>query len=444
MEKEWTELTPEEKREERFKSWLNPEDINFRSPEAEADYKARVSRIIAAIKLEEPDRVPVICHPGYAPAFYSGFTIKEVMYDSEKLIKAWFRYMDDFNLDVLPDAHLIRSGEAMEIIGAKTSKWAGHGLPDNVAPQHVEIEVLKADEWDYFENDPSDFNLRVMLPRTHEAAEPFVNLPPLSMLGGFGGAAAVGAFAAPDVQEGFQAFAKAREIETEWRKAIVAIADRGLSMGFPNFFRFDIGGGAPLDALGAGLRGTRGTIMDMFQRPERLLAYMEKQVDRNIKMISMMPNKAGTPVVFIPLHRGADGFMSEEQFKTFYWPFLKRVAEGYINEGLVPLLFAEGGYNSRLELIQDLPVKGVIWYFDQTDIFKAKEILGDKACIMGNVPTSMIVTGSADEVKAHSRKLIEKVGKGGGYILAPGATSDEAKFDNIKAMYEAANEFGRY
>ncbi len=444
MEKEWAELSPEEKREERFRSWLNPGDIKFESPEAEENYKKRVSRIISAIKLEEPDRVPVICHPGYAPAFYSGFSIKEVMYDSEKLLKAWFRYMDDFDLDVLPDANLIRSGKAMEIIGVKTSKWAGHGLPDNVAPQHVEIEIMKAEEWDHLENDPSDFNLRMLLPRTHEAAEPFASLPPLSLLGGYGGASLVSAFAAPDVQAGFQAFAKSQEIATEWRKAIMAIVDRGLSMGFPNFFRFDIGGGAPLDALGAGLRGTKGTIMDMFQRPERLLAYMDRQVETSIKMVSAMPNKAGTPVIFMPLHRGADGFMSETQFKTFYWPFLKRVVEGYINEGLVPLLFAEGGYNSRLELVQDLPDKGVIWYFDQTDIFKAKEILGNSQCIMGNVPTSMIVTGKAEDVKAHSKKLIENVGKGGGYILAPGATADEAKFDNIRAMFEAAKEYGTY
>lgn len=444
MEKEWADLCPEEKREKRFKSWLNPEDINFNNREAEKSYRRKVSRIIAAIKLEEPDRVPVICHPGYAPAFYSGFSLKEVMYDSEKLIKAWFKYMDDFDQDVLPDANLIRCGEASEIIGVKTFKWPGHGLPDNASPQYVEIEVLKADEWDHLENDPSDFNLRVLLPRTHEAAGPFANLPPLSMLGGFGGASLVSAFAAPDVQEGFQAFARAQKIETEWRKAIMSITDRGLSMGFPNFFRFDIGGGAPLDALGAGLRGTKGTIMDMFQRPERLLAWMEKQVEINIKMLTVMPDKTGTPVIFMPLHRGADGFMSEEQFKTFYWPFLKRVVEGYINEGFVPLLFAEGGYNSRLELIQELPAKGVIWYFDQTDMFKAKEILGDRACIMGNVPTSMMVTGAADEVKACSKKLIETVGKGGGYILAPGANADEVKFDNLRAMQEAAIEYGRY
>lgn len=444
MEKEWSELTPEEKREERFKNWLKPNDIDFNSTEAEKAYEERVKRLIAVIKLEEPDRVPVICHSGFVPATYSGYTIKEVMYDSEKLTTAWNKYMDDFDHDVLPDAALVMSGEAMETVGAKMSKWAGCGLPDNASFQYVETEVLKADEWDYFENDLSDFNLRVMLPRTYKAAEPFAQLPPLAMLGGYGIPMGLGTFASPDVRSGFEAFAKAEKIGAEWYKAILAIENRGLSMGLPNFFKFEIAAGAPLDAIAAGLRGTRGTVMDMFQQPERIFSYMEKQVEMANRFLRMMGISSGPPVRFIPLHRGADGFMSEEQFNTFYWPYLKRVVEGYVNEGLVPLLFAEGGYNSRLEIIRDLPAGGVIWYFDQTDLVRAKEILGDRACIMGNVPTSLMVTGSAGDVKDHCKKLINEVGKGGGYILAPGATSDEAKTDNLRAMHEAAMEYGRY
>ena len=34
------------------------------------------------------------------------------------------------------------------------------------------------------------------------------------------------------------------------------------------------------------------------------------------------------PLVFIPLHKGADGFMSNEQFEKFYWPSLKKVMIG--------------------------------------------------------------------------------------------------------------------
>ncbi len=62
--KNWTDLSWQEKREERFKQWLSPTDVKFASPEAENLYKARVTRFIKAIKMEEPDRVPVILPSG--------------------------------------------------------------------------------------------------------------------------------------------------------------------------------------------------------------------------------------------------------------------------------------------------------------------------------------------------------------------------------------------
>ena len=89
MEKKWSNLSSDEKREERFKKWLSPTGIDFINHEAERLYKERVTRIIDAIKLKEPDRVPVVLNPGHLPAMYSGYTIREVMYDTDKLTKAW-------------------------------------------------------------------------------------------------------------------------------------------------------------------------------------------------------------------------------------------------------------------------------------------------------------------------------------------------------------------
>ena len=117
---------------------------------------------------------------------------------------------------------------------------------------------------------------------------------------------------------------------------------------------------------------------------------------------------------------------------------------GLIKEGFVPLLFAEGGYNSRLEVIKELPKASVVWWFNQTDIFRAKEILGDIACICGNVPSSLLLKGMAADVKEHCRKLIEVVGKNGGYILTSGAIMNQAKADNIRVMMEAAKEYDVY
>ncbi len=117
---------------------------------------------------------------------------------------------------------------------------------------------------------------------------------------------------------------------------------------------------------------------------------------------------------------------------------------GLIHEGIVPILFAEGSYNDRLEVIQDLPRGSVIWHFDKTEMSKAKEILGPNACIMGNVPTSLLTTGRPEEVKEYCRNLIEVCGKGGGYILAGGAGISEGPPDNLRAMMAAAKEYGTY
>jgi uroporphyrinogen-III decarboxylase len=153
---------------------------------------------------------------------------------------------------------------------------------------------------------------------------------------------------------------------------------------------------------------------------------------------------AAAPIVMMPLHKGADSFMSVKQYETFYWPTFKKVVMAFINEGIIPILFAEGSYNKRLDIIGDFPKGTVAWYFDQTDIFEAKKKIGDNCCIMGNVPTSLIMTGTPQQVKEHCRKLIEGCAPGGGYVLAGGATVDEGNPENMHAMMAAAKEYGVY
>ena len=150
------------------------------------------------------------------------------------------------------------------------------------------------------------------------------------------------------------------------------------------------------------------------------------------------------PVCMMPLHKGDDTFMSDKQFETFYWPSLRKVFLALIEEGLVPMPFAEGRYNSRLKLIADTPKSGVIWYFDQTDMAEAKKILGNICCIVGNVPSSIVMTGTRQQVKENCRKLIETCAPGGGYILAGGARIDTGDIENLRAMREAAYEYGTY
>ena len=439
--KNWAELTWEEKREERFKRWLSPPYSRFESQEAEKLYKARVTRFIKAIKMEEPDRVPVMLPTGNYPAFYAGIDVNTIMYDYTAMRKAWIKFMDDFgDMDTFNAPSLIPSGKITEALKSKTTLWPGLGLPkDSPMNQIIEGEYMNPDEYKLFLRDPSDFNIRVMLPRTVGLFESFKKLPPLNSPR----INWISIMTDPDIRRTFQTLMDLGDAYKQWQKAYSDVGRIVMSRGYPTLRGSGLMGNAPFDQFADMLRGTRGISMDLRRQPELLHEAMERWLEisvSNIKGVGM----TNCPVVSIPLHKGDDTFMSDKQFETFYWPYLRRLLLAMIDEGLVPMPFAEGKYTNRLKQIVDTPRSGVVWYFDQTDMVQAKKILGNVSCLVGNVPSSIIMKGTAGEVKEACRKVIEICAPGGGYILSGGASVHQTSIPNLKAMMDAAYQYGIY
>lgn len=442
MEKKWDDLTPREKRAERFKKWLSPPGVKFVSLKAEKDYKARVQRFIDVINLKEPDRVPVNLPAGFFPAFYSGGNLQKSMYDYRELERSWKKYLRDFDMDTFSGPGLVLPARALEMIGHNFHKWPGHGLPSNAdLYQFIEGIYMKDTEYTDLINDPSDFWMRTFLPRVARVFEPFRSLPPLTAMTGIP-LGYVGAFANPEVQKAYKTlFAAGKEV-AKWQKVVKRVSDTALRMGFPSFS----GGmaGAPFDMIADMHRGTQGTIMDMYRRPEVLIEALERITPIAIKAALEGSRDAICPIVQIPLHKGDDVFMSDKQFEKFYWPTFKKLLKAMINEGLVPMPFAEGSYMRRLEVIKEMPKGSMIWWFERMDMVKAKSVLGGRACIAGNVPVSILCTGTPAEVKEYCRKLIEACGPGGGYILTGAASMNNGRPENLRAMMEAVREYGKY
>ena len=184
-------------------------------------------------------------------------------------------------------------------------------------------------------------------------------------------------------------------------------------------------------------------MLDMFRHPDKVEAACEKLLPMMLR-VGLSAKARGVPRCFIPLHKGLDGFMSPDQFNRFFWPTLKALAEGLIAEGVTPCLFWEGNVESRLETIADIPAGKAVYGFEQTDMFKAKEVLGEVVCLKGAVPLSLLATGSPDEVRVYCRKLIEVVGRDGGFIMDASTVLDDAKPANVKAMFQATREYGVY
>jgi uroporphyrinogen-III decarboxylase len=440
--KNWAELSWQEKREERFQRWLSPPQATFVTPEAQKLYKQRVTRFIKAIKLEQPDRVPVILPVGNSPAYHAGIDIHTIMYDYEAMRAAWIKFMDDMgDMDTFSAPILVPSGKITEALESKVALWPGHGLPKEASMnQSVEEEYMKEDEYDLFLRDPSDFNLRTMSPRTIGLFESFKKLPPLRMVQGAGWVAALND---PAIRKTFQTLLNLGDEYKRWQTAHDELGEVIISRGYPSFRSGGLMAGAPFDHFADLLRGTRGISIDLRRRPGKLHEAMERWLSLSMASFKNFP-MTNCPVVMMPLHKGDDTFMSDKQFAEFYWPYLRRLFLAMIEEGLVPMPFAEGKYTNRLKQIKDTPRSGVVWYFDQTDMAEAKKVLGDVSCIMGNVPTSLVMKGTPQQVKEFSREVIEKCATGGGYILSGGASIDKGPIANLQAMIAAAKEFGTY
>ena len=115
---------------------------------------------------------------------------------------------------------------------------------------------------------------------------------------------------------------------------------------------------------------------------------------------------------------------------------------GFIEVGLNPFVLWEGDCTSRLETIADIPAGKAVYWFERTDIFRAKEVLGKTVCVRGNVPISTLCTGSPDDVRTYCKRLIDGVGHDGGFIMDASTVLDDAKPENVRAMIDFTKEYG--
>ena len=442
---EWAQLSPEQKRAKRIGWWQSSaEEINFVDEEARAAYKARMQRMIDVYNISEPDRVPVRFHIAQLPFYLYGSDYYTGIHNYEKTVEIYEKFNAEHaeELDSYFSPAMVFSGKAFDILDYRLYLWPGHGLPAESAEiQYVEGEYMKAEEYDVLILNPSDFWMRIYLPRVFGAFESFRILDSLTDIIEFP-TLQLSVLARPELLATLQKLIDVGK-ELQKRESILGpLLDRGLELGYPMAPTCLCL--APFDVIGDTLRGTQAIMMDMYRHPDILLEALDVIADLLIKSVITQLDKRKGLMASFPLHKGADGWMSQKQFDTFYWPSLKKVLNGLIDEGIMSSLFAEGSYNTRLESINEFPKGMVHWSFDQTDMARAKKILGDRCCIEGNVPSSLIITGTPAAVKEYSRKLIETCGQGGGYILSLGSGGTDVKLENLKAMVEAAKEYGVY
>jgi uroporphyrinogen-III decarboxylase len=405
-------------------------------------FQEREKRIADVVSLKVPDRVPLRFSLAYFPAKYCAIPTKAAFYDPAKWKWACKKTLLDFDADCYLPSTGVGSGQAMEILGVRTMKWPGHGLPDNTGHQAIEMEPMKQEEYDEFLADPSDFIMRKFIPRVTDAGAAFAKWPAFrSLTSGNALPMLAARLADPEQIEFLETLVKAGKAAAATQKEMSTFDAEMEALGQTNLSPG--GAGAPFDIVSDSLRGMRGAMMDMYKAPDKLIKVCEMYVNQSLERAAAFAKNSKNKRVFMALHRGSDGFMSIDQFKTFYWPTYKKVVMGLIDMGLTPVPFYEGIWNQRLEFLREFPKGKTIAHFAQTDMRKAKEVLGGHTCIMGDVPSSILQVGTVSQVEEYCKKLIDDCGKNGGLIVTH-MPIDEADPKLVRAMIEFVKKYGVY
>jgi hypothetical protein len=405
-------------------------------------YEAREKRSQDAIELRVPDRIPLVCHP--ETHLYTGIPNSAAYYDPFTFKRA----MRDITLGLEPDMcnmGLPTSGEAMTALDVKNRLWPGGPLPPDYDYQFIESEFMKEDEYDMYLKDPSDFLIRRFFPRMYGVMKPFADLPPIGgMFQGF--EMAVTMFGSPEFIKAAKGIAKAAREMKKFRDAIGDSYGEMAELGFPSFAHVGGGGvgGAPFDVVSSFLRGMKGSMLDMFRQPEKLLKLCDMIMDRRIA--DALPadplTKHRQKRVGMPLWRGDKAFMSQKAFEKFYWPGLKRALQADIDLGFVPVPFFEAEFGDRLEKMLELPKGKVLASIEYVDAVRAKDILKGHTCLFVRIPLSSKLW-SLQDVEKCTKDLIDKCGKGGGLIVDV-RLPDKGTPEQCRKMMDTLREYGRY
>lgn len=400
----------------------------------------RIARVDAAVALREGDRVPMAPKIGMAYAQTAGIDRYEALNDPRLLRPGVEKFLRTYPCD------LFWAGSGypipmMETLGTTAIRWPGAtcGVPLNQGFQIVDGTYMEEDEYDEFLRDPSHFCMTKVFPRKHKKLAGLAKLNFHEVVE-FGHYASMAAFADPEVRQALLTLMFAGEQAVEWQRNSALLRETALACQTP--LGALAGQNAPYDMLADNIRGFLNVPMDLYTIPEKVTAAIGIMTEYALQNVRRLKD-TGSRYCFMPLHGGTDDFMSLEYYRTFYWPSLRRVIEEIINCGMIPYVFCEGRYDTRLEVLLEVPRGKVIYMFEQVDIARAKAVLGDTACICGNLPTSLLLYGKPHEVVDETRRLLDECAPGGGFLMDCSIVLDHYKEENLEAWFDTTLQYGR-
>ena len=194
------------------------------------------------------------------------------------------------------------------------------------------------------------------------------------------------------------------------------------------------------DLLCAG-RGMLNFAKDLRKKRDTVKAALDVLLEYSLADFKKMAAEHVPEIIFVqPGVRANSDFLSRERFEELVFPHFKAMADYALELGSLVYFHMDGNWDDALDLFTEFPRHRCIFDSDGlTNIYKIKEILGDRMAITGNLSASLLSVGNPDDVYAEAKTLIEDMGRG--FIMAPACSlPPNIKPECLEAMVAACVE----
>ncbi|MDR1204657.1 MAG: hypothetical protein LBL26_04135 [Peptococcaceae bacterium] len=384
---------------------------------AESLQKERIQNLIDAASFKEPKKIPVGAEILSWPFSYAGVKYSDVMDDAAKTARAYVKFLDDIELDFLWGGMVTTAVKALKAMDCNCFDLGNDGT--TIIHRQPEVEFMTTEEYPELIADMNAFKQKLIRRRCKA-----LQLPQ---------------------EQAYECVLRALREIRPWVEANAMIdkyifGEKGVAplTGGPILFL------GPLTVLFDKFRGIRDTLIDLRRRPETVRQACDVILDDRKNILSAFdPKDFSYPHPFASTVYHVECFLSPAQFDEYYFRHFKEVCLPYMEAGAKFFLKGEGSFIHTLDRFRQLPKGSVVFMLDEDDPFEVYKAIGDWQTVATGITADLLKMGSKEECVDFVKRSFDTFAPGGGFIFMqnkPLLCANDAKAENILAVYETANE----
>lgn len=388
-------------------------------------FDQRLNDLLTTTNHQEPKRVPVCMDVVSWATAYSGGKTEELVDYPEKMASEYVKVFNDVYCDCILDPGVTYPIRVFQALGAEGYIISSDGVTIQHCMQDYSA-IMKEDEYDLLIADPAGFSINVMPRRKYKNLNGTKN----------------------------EAYAALLKAALEMKKHMLLnrlIKDKIRD----EFGIVELWGNhkvsmqkQPFDFIQDGLRGMKGILIDLKRQPENLLKAI--QTIGEISLADARANEdfqALKPWPFMRIGLKVAEFIGLREFRKYWWPLFVEMYKPYADVGVKIFVKCEGLNGNCLDLFRDFPKNSIILQLERDDPFEVHQRLGDVVTIAAGITASLLKYGTKQQCIDYVKKAFDTFAPGGGFMLIqdrPLLSANDAKIENVLAVYEFAKEYAKY